>query len=156
MLIKLQLVLPSKGIFTPKTRVFSAAEILLRIYQNPIHLNGARRRTKFWTHREVRRRNKTRNAAAKLHAWLDPWATANEHLVSNITVWLSAHDHILAYHGTSIPTASSVFLLRCECSGTDKTRRQKRAALVWIAPKGLFTPKTCVFSTADLCVTLEI
>ena len=29
---------PAKGLFTPKTRVFSAAEILLRIYQNPIHL----------------------------------------------------------------------------------------------------------------------
>ena len=27
-----------QGLFTPKTRVFSAAEILLRIYQNPIHL----------------------------------------------------------------------------------------------------------------------
>ena len=46
----------------------NAAEILLRIYQNPIHLNGARWWTRFWTHREVRRRKKTRNAAAKLHA----------------------------------------------------------------------------------------
>ena len=31
-----------KGLFTPKTRVFSVAEILLRIYQNPIHLDGTR------------------------------------------------------------------------------------------------------------------
>ena len=38
----------AKGLFTPKTRVFSAAEILLRIYQNPIHLNGTRWRTRFW------------------------------------------------------------------------------------------------------------
>ena len=38
----------SKGLFTPKTCVFSAAEILLRIYQNPIHLNGARWRTTFF------------------------------------------------------------------------------------------------------------
>ena len=65
---------------------FSAVEILLRIYQNPMHLNGARWGTRFWTHREVHRRKKTRNAAAKLHAWLDPWATANENLVSNIMV----------------------------------------------------------------------
>ena len=36
------------GLFTPKTRVSSAAEILLRIYQNPIHLNGTRWRTTFW------------------------------------------------------------------------------------------------------------
>ena len=35
---------------------FSAAEILLRIYQNPIHLNGTRWRTRFWRQREVRRR----------------------------------------------------------------------------------------------------
>ena len=47
----------TKGLFTPKTRVFSAAEILLRIYQNPIHLNGTRWRTRFWRQREVRRRN---------------------------------------------------------------------------------------------------
>ena len=47
-----------KGLFTPKTRVFSAAEILLRIYQNPIHLNGTRWRTTFWRQREVRRRKK--------------------------------------------------------------------------------------------------
>ena len=46
-----------KGLFTPKTRVFSAAEILLRIYQNPIHLNWTRWRTRFWRQREVRRRN---------------------------------------------------------------------------------------------------
>ena len=39
-----------------KTRVFSAAEILLRIYQNPIHLDGTRWRTRFWRQREVRRR----------------------------------------------------------------------------------------------------
>ena len=45
-----------KGLFTPKTRVFSAAEILLRIYQNPIHLDGTRWRTRFWRQREVRRR----------------------------------------------------------------------------------------------------
>ena len=32
----------AKGLFTPKTRVFSAAEILLRKNQNPIHLNGTR------------------------------------------------------------------------------------------------------------------
>ena len=36
--------------------VFSAAGILLRIYQNPIHLNGNRWRTRFWRQREVRRR----------------------------------------------------------------------------------------------------
>ena len=47
---------PTEGLFTPKTRVFSAAEILLRIYQNPIHLNGTRWRTRFWRQREVRRR----------------------------------------------------------------------------------------------------
>ena len=47
-----------KGLFTPKTRVFSAAEILLRIYQNPIHLNETRWRTTFWRQREVRRRKK--------------------------------------------------------------------------------------------------
>ena len=35
---------------------FSAAEILLRMYQNPIHLNGTRCRTRFWRQREVRRR----------------------------------------------------------------------------------------------------
>ena len=109
-----------RGYSHQRRAFFSAVEILLLIYQIPIHLNGARWRTSFWTHREVRRRKKTRNAAAKLHAWLDPWATANENLVSNIMVLLLAHDHILAYHGTSIPTASSVFLLRCECSGTDK------------------------------------
>ena len=44
----------SKGLFTPKTRVFSAAEILLRIYQNPIHLNGARLRTTFFRRRNSR------------------------------------------------------------------------------------------------------
>ena len=60
-------------------------------------------------------------------------------------VWLSARDHIYAYNSTSIHAASSVFLLRCECSGMDKTRRKKRASLVWIGPKGLFTPKTSVF-----------
>ena len=61
-----------------------------------------------------------------LHAWLEPWPTANAELVSNSMVWLSAHAHILAYHSTSIPVASSVFLLRSECSGKDKTRRKKR------------------------------
>ena len=45
-----------KGLFTPKTRVFSAAEILLRIYQNPIHLNGTHWRTRYWKQREFRRR----------------------------------------------------------------------------------------------------
>ena len=45
-----------QGLFTPKTRVFSAAEILLRIYQNPMHLNGTRWRTRFWRQREIRRR----------------------------------------------------------------------------------------------------
>ena len=49
----------SKGLFTPKTHAFSVAEILLRIYQNPIHLNGTHWRTTFWRQREVRRR-KTR------------------------------------------------------------------------------------------------
>ena len=34
--------------------VFSAAEILLRIYQNPIHLNGARWRTMFFRQRTSR------------------------------------------------------------------------------------------------------
>ena len=48
----------SKGLFTPKTRVFSAAEILLRIYQNHIHLNGTRWRTRLWRQREIRRRKK--------------------------------------------------------------------------------------------------
>ena len=48
-----------EGLFTPKTHVFSAADILLRIYQNPMHLNGTRWRTTFWRQREVRRR-KTR------------------------------------------------------------------------------------------------
>ena len=47
-----------KGLFTPKTHVFSAADILLRIYQNPMHLNGTRWRTTFWRQREVRRRKK--------------------------------------------------------------------------------------------------
>ena len=42
------------GPITPKTRVFSAAEILLRIYQNPIHLNGARWRTTFFRRRTSR------------------------------------------------------------------------------------------------------
>ena len=46
----------SKGLFTPKTHVFSAAEILLRIYQNPMHLDGTRWRTRFWRQREIRRR----------------------------------------------------------------------------------------------------
>ena len=46
-----------------------------------------------------------------------------------------ARDHILAYHSTSIHAASSVFLLRCACSGTDKTPRNECVALVWI---GLF------------------
>ena len=73
---------------------------------------------------------------AKWHAWLDPWPTANEELVSNIMVWLSAHDHIYAYHSTSIPAASSVF-------GTDKTRRKKRVALVWIAPNGVLDRLLC-------------
>ena len=41
-----------------RTRVFSAAEILLRIYQTAIYLNGARWRTTFWRQREVRRRKK--------------------------------------------------------------------------------------------------
>ena len=49
-------------------------------------------------------------------------------------VWLSAHDHTYAYHSTSIYSASSVFLLMYKYSGTDKVWRQKRAALVWIAP----------------------
>ena len=44
------------GLFTPKTHVLSAAEILLRIYHNPMHLNGNRWRTRFWRQREVRRR----------------------------------------------------------------------------------------------------
>ena len=39
-----------------KTRVFSAAEIMLQIYPNPIHLNGAGCRMRFWRQREVRRR----------------------------------------------------------------------------------------------------
>ena len=47
---------PPKVVFTPNTRVFSAAEILLRIYQNPIHLNGTRWRTRFWRQREIRQR----------------------------------------------------------------------------------------------------
>ena len=42
------MVTQTKGLFTP--------EILLRIYQNPIHLNGARWRTRFWRQREFRRR----------------------------------------------------------------------------------------------------
>ena len=43
-----------KGLFTPKTHVFSAAEILLRKYQNPMHLNGARWRTTFFRGRTSR------------------------------------------------------------------------------------------------------
>ena len=43
-----------KGQFTPKTLVFSAAEIMLRIYQDPIHLNGARWRTTFFRRRTSR------------------------------------------------------------------------------------------------------
>ena len=57
-LVKWHVLLGSQGLFTPKTRVFSAAEILLRIYQNPIHLNGTRWPTTFWRQREVRRRKK--------------------------------------------------------------------------------------------------
>ena len=34
------------------------ARFLLRIYQNPIHLNGTRWRTTFWRQREVRGRKK--------------------------------------------------------------------------------------------------
>ena len=44
----------SLGLFTPKTRVFSATEILLRLYQNPIHLNGARWQTTFFRRRTSR------------------------------------------------------------------------------------------------------
>ena len=57
-------------------------------------------------------------------------ATANENLVSNIMVWLSAHDHILAYHGTSIHTASSVFF----CLGVNalsRTKRDGKNARLW-------------------------
>ena len=39
--------------------VFSAAENVLRIYKTPIHLNGARWRTKFLAQRKIRRRKKT-------------------------------------------------------------------------------------------------
>ena len=53
----------------PKTRVFSAAEILLRIYQNPIHLNGTRWRTRFWRQREVRRRKNVIRQRAHLNVW---------------------------------------------------------------------------------------
>ena len=38
--------------YSHQRRVF----FLLRIYQNPIHLNGTRWRTRFWRQREVRRR----------------------------------------------------------------------------------------------------
>ena len=45
--------------YSDQRRAFcSAAEILLRIYQNPIHLNETRWRTGFWTKREVRRGKK--------------------------------------------------------------------------------------------------
>ena len=41
-------------IHTKDARFFSGAEILLRIYQNPIHLNGARWRTTFFRRRNSR------------------------------------------------------------------------------------------------------
>ena len=37
----------SEVLFRPKMHVFSAVEFLLRIYQNPIHLNMVRWRTRF-------------------------------------------------------------------------------------------------------------
>ena len=58
-----------EGLFTPKTRVFSAAEILLRIYQNPIHLNGARWRTTFSVG-ELHAASKTSSAnGSHLNVW---------------------------------------------------------------------------------------
>ena len=171
--------------YSHQRRAFlSAAEILQRIYQNPIHLNGARWRTTFFRRRTsrclqklVRQRfpfkcmgcevyglihtkdarfvcygnsaadiskshtfkwdpltdevcdaawssptgktwnaaaklhawldpsptGKTWNAAAKLHAWLDPWATANEELVSNI-----GYQHVITYW----PITTLVFMWR--------------------------------------------
>ena len=38
---------PLRGYTDQSRAFFSAAEILMRIYQNPIHLNGARWRTRF-------------------------------------------------------------------------------------------------------------
>ena len=44
----------SGSIHTKDARIFSAAEILLRMYQNPIHLNGTRWRTTFFRRRTSR------------------------------------------------------------------------------------------------------
>ena len=68
------------------------------------------------------------NAAVKLHAGLDSSPTANGELVSNMTVWSSTHNHIKTNHNTTIPAAASVFLLRCECSGTDVSPKYTEAA----------------------------
>ena len=49
---------PLRGYSDQRRAFFSAAEILMQIYQNPIHLNGARWRTRFLTQRKIRRRKK--------------------------------------------------------------------------------------------------
>ena len=85
------------------------------------------------------------------------WSLPNSQLKNQHQILWCGYQHVItsrAYNSTSIHAASSVFLLRCECSGTDKTRRKKRASLVWIGPKGLFTPKTHVFSAADILLRI--
>ena len=54
----------------PKTRVFSATEILLRIYQNPIHLNGARVVGRRFSIGELHAASKTSSAnGSHLNVW---------------------------------------------------------------------------------------
>ena len=140
-----------------KTRVFSAAEILLWIYQNPIHLNGTCWRTTFWRQREVRRRKKTARPNFMLDLIPAQQPIKNQHQI----LWCG-YQHVI----TSRPITALVcmrrpafFLLRCECSGTDKTQRKKTCVLGLNrplgGPYGLFTAKTrvffcCVNSAADI------
>ena len=49
---------PLRGYADQRGAFVSAAEILMRIYKNPIHLNGARWRTRFLTQRKIRWRKK--------------------------------------------------------------------------------------------------
>ena len=123
-----------EGLFTPKTHAFSVAEILLRIYQNPIHLNGTRWRTTFWRQREVRRR-KTR-WTARPNCMLD-LIPAQQPIKNQHQILWCGYQHVI----TSRPITALVFMrrpaffcFRCECSSTDKTRRKRRAFLVWIGP----------------------
>ena len=80
--------------------VFSAAEILLGIYQNAIHLNGARWRTRFWTHREIRRRKKTRKFCGQVTRLT--WSMSNsqwEPSIKYYDVVISSWSHIgLSWH----------------------------------------------------------